>query len=207
MDLESIDEIFSDTPENVLALVSGIAIIITVIFFIYAVIPHSGIILFSFLSLLICFSAPIFFRLSDMTIIPDVVGWLLTGVAIAGYGWIIFHVGYYVDVLSLKFVIPSGLLGFASGQPLTRGVLIPLFGGGGYGTVGSDVEIEEEEEFEEGEEDLEEFDEFEEESEDEYGEEEFEHELDVDEELNEDFTESDEIEKEEDFSEEKDKAW
>ncbi|MEF8874591.1 MAG: hypothetical protein V5A88_07985, partial [Candidatus Thermoplasmatota archaeon] len=134
MDLEEIDELFSEVSEEILALVSGIAIIITVIFFIYAVAPlyevYSDIVLFSFLSLLVCFSAPIFFRLPDMSAVPDVVGWMLTGVTIAGFGWIIFHVGYYIDVLGLKLIIPSGLLGFASSLPLTQGVLIPLLGEG-----------------------------------------------------------------------------
>ncbi len=158
MDLEDLDEIFSEFSEGTLALVSGISIIITIIFFIYAVIPlyenHAFIVLLSFLALVVCFSAPVFFRLADITIVPDVLGWLLAGVSIAIFGWIIFHGGYYVDVFSLQYIIPSGLFGFASSLPLTKGVLLPLFGEGEFETfktdegMGEDFEDMEEETYE-----------------------------------------------------------
>jgi len=156
MDMESLDDILSEFSEGVYALVSGIVIIITIIFFIYAVVPlyehHSFLVLLSFLSFLVCFSAPIFFRLSEITLIPEVVGWLLAGISIALFGWIIFHGGYYLDegVFSLQYIVPCGLFGFASSLPLTKGVLLPLFGEGELGTFGTDLDIEDE--FEETEE-------------------------------------------------------
>ncbi len=155
MDLESLDELFSEFSEGIFALISGISIIITVIFFIYAVLPlyenHAFIVLLSFLALLVCFSAPIFFQLSEITLVPEVLGWLLAGISIALFGWVIFHGGYYVDVLSLQYIIPSGLLGLASSLPLTKGVLLPLFGGGGLEVLESDSEVDEDlEELEEG---------------------------------------------------------
>ncbi len=149
MDLEDIENLFSDVSEGVQALISGVALIITLIFFVYAVIPiygdHPNVVLFSLLSLLVCFLAPFFFRLPDMTLVPDVLGWLLTGIAIAIFGWIIFHAGYYIDILSLGYILPSGLLGFASSLPLTEGVLIPLYGGEVTGTFKEDLEAEEDE--------------------------------------------------------------
>ena len=149
MDMESLDDLFSEFSEGIYALVSGIVIIITIIFFIYAVVPlyehHFLIVLLSFLSFLVCFSAPIFFRLSDITLIPEVVGWLLAGISFALFGWVIFHGGYYLDegVLSLQYIIPSGLFGFASSLPLTKGVLLPLFGGGELEHFETERDIEE----------------------------------------------------------------
>ncbi|MBS3789807.1 MAG: hypothetical protein KGY66_02720 [Candidatus Thermoplasmatota archaeon] len=149
MDLKEIDEIFSEFSEEVLALVSGIAMIITVIFFIYAVMPlygdHAIFFWFSLLALLVCFTIPIFFRLSDLTLVPEVVSWLLTGITIAIFGWIIFHAGYYENIRSLSYIIPSGLLGFASSFPLTKGVLVPLVGEGELEILEIDDEIEEDE--------------------------------------------------------------
>ncbi|MEF8832309.1 MAG: hypothetical protein V5A66_02185 [Candidatus Thermoplasmatota archaeon] len=148
MDMEEIDDLLSEFSEGTFALVSGIAIIITIIFFIYAVVPlygeHTFIVLLSFLSLLACFCSPIFFRLSKITLAPDVVGWLLAGITIAIFGWLIFHGAYYVDILSLQYIIPSGLFGFASSLPLTKGVLLPLFAEGELGTFETDLETEEE---------------------------------------------------------------
>ncbi|GEM_PF-2027282 len=157
MGLEDVDEIFSEVSEEVLALVSGIAIIITIIFFIYAVVPlyedHSTIVLFSLLSLIVCFAGPVLFRLPEMSSVPEVVGWMMTGITIAGFAWIIFHVGNYIDLLGLKVIIPSGLLGFASSLPLTQGVLLPLLGEGMFEMFETDMEEDEfeEEEFEEDE--------------------------------------------------------
>jgi len=160
MDIESLDDFFSEYSEEVFALLSGIVIIITIIFFIYGVRPlwdpHSLIVLLSLLSFLVCFSAPIFFRLSDMTLVPDVVGWLLGGVSIALFGWVIFHGGYYLRevVLTFQYIVPSGIFGFLSSFPLTKGVFIPLFGEGDLSAFGIESEDEEdfEEEFEETEE-------------------------------------------------------
>ncbi len=150
MDMESLDEILSEFSEGTYALVSGISIIITIIFFIYAVVPlyenHAFLVLLSFLALIVCFFAPIFFRLADITLVPDVVGWLLAGVSIALFGWIIFHAGYYIDTLSLQYIIPSGLFGFASSLPLTKGVLLPLFGTGDLETLETEEDFEETEE-------------------------------------------------------------
>ncbi|MFW5945513.1 MAG: hypothetical protein ACOCSJ_02825 [Candidatus Natronoplasma sp.] len=147
MDLESLDELFSEFSEGIYALMSGISIIITVIFFIYAVIPlydnYAFIVLLSSLALLVCFGAPIFFQLSEMTLVPDVVGWLLAGISIALFGWVIFHGAYYVDILSLQYIIPSGLLGLASSLPLTKGVLLPLFGEGEFEVLETESEVDE----------------------------------------------------------------
>ncbi|MFW5907154.1 MAG: hypothetical protein ACOCTR_02215 [Candidatus Natronoplasma sp.] len=175
MDLGDISDPFSDMSEEVLALLSGVAMIITFIFFTYAIVPlygdHSWVVWFSLLSLFVCFGVPIFLNLSDITLVPDMVGWLLSGIMLALFGWIIFHAGYYEDVLSLQYIIPSGLLGFSSSYPLTKGVLVPLLGEGAWDVFESEEEFEEEEleeeeefdeEFEE-EEELEEFEEFEEE--------------------------------------------
>jgi len=159
MDLEELDDYLSEFSEGTYALISGISIIITVIFFIYAVVPlyedYAFIVLLSFLALLVCFCAPIFFRLADITLLPEVLGWLLAGIAIALFGWIIFHAGYYIDTLSLQYVIPSGLFGFASSLPLTKGVLLPLFGEGELGTFESELEVDEETEGEEYEDQIE----------------------------------------------------
>ncbi len=148
MELKKIEDIFSEMSEGLQALISGVVLIITAIFLIYAVFPiygdHPIIVLFSILALVVCFLAPVFFRLPEMTLVPDVVGWLLTGVSIAIFGWIIFHGGYFIDIVSLRYIFPAGLLGFASSIPLTEGVLLPL-----YGERSAHMFQEEEDEFEE----------------------------------------------------------
>ncbi|MFP4000665.1 MAG: hypothetical protein ACLFU5_02045 [Thermoplasmata archaeon] len=156
MDLSGIEDLFSEISEGLLALISGIAIIITVIFFVYAIIPLYGdqnsIVWFSLLSLLVCFLTPVFFRTPDMSTVPDVLGWLMAGITIALFGWMVFHTGYYINFSGLGYIIPSGLLGFASGLPLTEGVLIPLFSGEGlraFEFSGKSEKDEDEEDFEE----------------------------------------------------------
>lgn len=151
MKFGELEEVFSEVSEGVQALLSGISIIIAIIFFIYAVFPlygeHTNIVLFSILSLFVCFSAPLFFRLPKMSMLPEVIGWLLTGITLAAFGWIIFHATYYIAFSSLGYIVPSGLFGFASSLPLTKGVLMPLYGG--ERSESYDIEEEEEEEFEE----------------------------------------------------------
>ncbi len=146
MGLEKIDEVLSDMSEGILALVSGIAIIITITFIIYEVGPllddKSGIFAFSLISLLVCVVSSISFYLSDITLLPDVGGKLITGLTLALFGVILFHVGNTYGASELPVVILTGSLGFASSLPLVKGVLIPVFGDEAY------LDTEEDESFE-----------------------------------------------------------
>lgn len=152
MDVEDLDDVFSESSEGLLALISGIAIIITITFFIYEIVPffsdHPMIFLFSVSSLIVCVVSSISFYLSDITLLPDVLGKLITGLTITIFAVVLFHVGRTYGMSSLPEVVLIGFLGFASALPLARGVLIPLFGEGEVFEVS-----ESEEEFEDIEED------------------------------------------------------
>ncbi len=161
MDLEEIDEYLSDMSEGVMALISGIAIIITVTFFIYTIWPlwdqgEGGLFAFSIVALIVTILSSIGIYLSDITFLPDVIGKLLTGLTIAIFGVIIFHVANAYGAGALPEVVLMGLLGFASALPLTKGVLIPLFSEEDFVTIGEDID-----DFEEGYEEPEETESFE----------------------------------------------
>ncbi len=132
MDTEAMDDFFSDFSEGMLALVSGIAIIITITFFIYEIIPlfsdEPMVFTFSIFSLIVCVAASISFYLSDITLLPDVVGKLITGLSITIFAVILFHIGNSYGISALPEVVLIGLLGFVSALTLSKGVLIPLFG-------------------------------------------------------------------------------
>ncbi len=203
MDWENLDDAFSEFSDGMLALLSGIAIIITITFIIYEVWPllsdQRMIFVFSISALIVSVVASISFYLSSITMLPDVVGKLITGLTVAIFGVILFHVSRTYGISSLPEIVLLGFLGFASALPLAKGVLVPLLGEDTtFEVSGSDEEefedIEEEElEGIEGDED--EF-EYEIEEDIEGDEDEFEYEID---EVGED---AEEPEEEEDFSQE-----
>lgn len=154
MNLEDIDEFLSDMSEGVMALVSGVAIIITVTFFIYTVWPlwdqgEAGLFAFSIVALVVTIISSIGLYLSDITFLPDVLGKLITGLTAAIFGVVIFHVANTYGAGALPEVILMGFLGFASALPLTKGVLIPLLGEEEFMTTGEELEDFEEGGFEE----------------------------------------------------------
>ncbi len=141
MDLESIEGYFS---EGTLALMSGVAIIVTITFFIYEIIPlfsdRPMIFMFSVIALIVCVISSISFYLFEITLLSDVIGKLLTGLTVTIFAVILFHVGRAYGISSLPEVALIGFLGFASTLPLTRGVLIPLFGHGVSESSGKEFE-------------------------------------------------------------------
>jgi len=132
MNFESIDDLFSEFSEGMLALMSGIAIIITITFFIYEIGPlfseERTIFMFSIFALIVCIVSSISFYLAEITLLPDVIGKLLTGLTITIFAVILFHVGRSYGISSLPEIVFIGFLGFVSALTLTRGVLVPLFG-------------------------------------------------------------------------------
>jgi len=154
MDVESLDDYFSEFSESILAILAGVVIIITIWFFIEAVIPlwsdNSILLIYAFVLLFVGVIAPIAFYISELTLWPDLVGKLITGITGAIFLVLIIQVITSHDSSKLPEIVFSGLLGLSSSLLLTRGVLVPL--------LGTETYLERSETFEEGLEETEESD-------------------------------------------------
>ncbi|MFO7991277.1 MAG: hypothetical protein R6U61_03160 [Thermoplasmata archaeon] len=169
MDLYDLD-IFERYSTGTFALISGMAIIGTVTYFIYVIMGlEQWVFFYSVLAFILgVFIAPFFF-LEDLTGSSDIIGKFLSGVVAAAIVWIGYQSGTSQNLsgieLTLYIVLPA-IFTFITSLLLTRGVLVPMIEGGelGGGREWSGTDYEEDEwEEEEFDEDIE--DEYEEETE------------------------------------------
>ena len=158
MDLDDLD-IFSRYSVGTFALISGMAIIGSITYFIYVIFGHVNTSLFFYsvipfgLGILI----PPFFFLEDLTETSDIFGKFLSGTVVAVMVWIAFPAGTQAGsgLTSLEFVnfiVLPGIFTFITSLLVFRGVAVPLieekeFGDSG-GWTGIELEDEDEEEFE-----------------------------------------------------------
>jgi len=158
MDLDDLD-IFSRYSVGTFALISGMAIIGSITYFIYVIFGHVNTSLFFYsvipfgLGILI----PPFFFLEDLTEISDIFGKFLSGTVVAVMVWIAFHAGTQAGLgltsfEFVKFIVLPGIFTFITSLLLFRGVAVPLieereFGDSG-GWTGIELGEEDEEEFE-----------------------------------------------------------
>ncbi len=139
------DKFFSKFSEGILAILAGISIIITISFFVYVVgqfLPDKQwLFVFSLIAVIVGVIAPISFYISELTVWPDLLGKLITGITIALLAVLLVNVYLSYEVGELLRVFLSGILGLFSSLLLVRGVLVPLYG--------SEVEFESSETIEE----------------------------------------------------------
>jgi len=132
MDMESLDDFFSEFSEGMMAILAGVVIIITIWFLIETVIPlwsdKTILLVYAFVLLFVGVLAPIAFYISELTVWPDLVGKLITGIAIAIFIVLIIQVVTSHGSSELPEIVFSGLLGLSSSLLMTRGVLVPLLG-------------------------------------------------------------------------------
>ncbi len=163
MDME---DFFSESSEGLLAILAGIAIIITISFFVYVVgqhIPDEPILfVFPLVAVIVGALAPISFYISELTTWPDLIGKLVTGITIAILVVLIINMNMSYEVSDLIEVLLSGVLGLSSSLLLVRGVLVPIYGeemefessGSSRESFGESFDEEIEEDFETEEEDM-----------------------------------------------------
>lgn len=162
MDLDDLD-IFSQYSVGTFALISGMAIIGTITYFIYVIFPYTNdpIFFYSVIPFGLGILIPPFFFLDDLTETSDIFGKFLAGTVVAVMVWIAFHSGTQanLDLSNLEFVkliVLPGIFTFITSLLLFRGVAVPLieegrFGGGSGEWEGIEFDEEDEEEFEESE--------------------------------------------------------
>ncbi len=129
MDIENILSRYSD---ELLAIFSGIVIIFTIYFFLTVVVPlwseKSSLVIFSLITLIVGVIIPLSFYISDVTVWPDPVGKMITGISIAIFLILVIHISLSYGTSNLGEVLFSGLLGLSSSLLLVRGVLVPMMG-------------------------------------------------------------------------------
>ncbi len=159
MDLDDLD-IFSQYSVGTFALISGMAIIASITYFIYVIFEHVGtsIFFYSVIPFGLGILIPPFFFLDDLTETSDIFGKFLSGTVVAVMVWIGFHAGTQAELdfaNSLEFImliVLPGIFTFITSLLLFRGVAVPLieereFGGDSGEWTG--IELEEDEEIEE----------------------------------------------------------
>lgn len=129
MDLE---RVLSKYSQELLAIFSGIVIIFTIWFFIYQVTPlwseNRWLVVFSLVALIMGVIIPTSFYISEITLWPDPVGKLITGISIAIFIILINQVSISYGTTHIGEVLFTGLLGLSSSLLTVRGVLVPMFG-------------------------------------------------------------------------------
>ena len=155
MDLDDLD-IFEQYSSGTFALVSGMAIIGIVTYFIYVILGlrdgQEMIFFFSILAFTLGIFIPIFFFMEELGGSSDILGKFLSGIIVAAIVWISYHnynaEGLNGTELSIYIILPA-FFTFMTSLILVKGVVMPLleeggFGGGGWSGVKEDYEIEEE---------------------------------------------------------------
>lgn len=163
-------EIFSRYSPGAFALVSGAAMIGTIFYIIWVILPtlnsDSYVFLFSMLSLIFCAIAPPLYYLDELSDYSDVIGKFTSGAALMVFGVLLIQVINVYPISLSRFFYPlpriiiTGLLALLTSFIWIRGVVVPLSGD------------EYEEEYEEEEEEIDEFEEDFEKEEDRFPEEE-----------------------------------
>lgn len=159
MDLDDLD-IFDRYSTGTFALISGMAIIGIVTYFLYVILPlldgQQMVFFFSVLAFVFGIFIPLFFFMEDLGGSSDILGKFLAGIVVAAIVWISYHnyntEGLDGTGLSLYIVLPS-IFTFFTSLTLVKGVVISLieeggFGGGGWEGIEEDYEEEEEDDYE-----------------------------------------------------------
>ncbi len=166
MDLDDLD-IFDRYSTGTFALISGMAIIGIVTYFLYVILPlldgRQMVFFFSVLAFVFGIFIPMFFFMEDLGGSSDILGKFLAGTVVAAIIWISYH-NYNTEgldglELGLYIVLPA-VFTFWTSLTLVKGVVIPLleeggFGGGGWEGVEEDYEEEEDYDYDVEDDDLE----------------------------------------------------
>ncbi len=150
MDLYDLD-IFDRYSTGTFALISGMAIIGTVTYFIYVIMGlGEWVFFYSVLAFILgVFIAPFFF-LEELTGSSNILGKFLSGIVAAAIVWVGYQSGTSQNLSSIKltlYIVLPAIFTFITSLILTRGVLVPLIEegelGGGKEWSGTDYEEDE----------------------------------------------------------------
>jgi len=135
IDLEDLD-IFYKYDAGTFSLISGMFMIATVTYIIYAVSPKatdSTIFYYSLVSLILMVATPLLFYLSNLIEFSEIVGKFSSGLCLAGFGTLLYHGARYLDIGSWFYPIPriflTGVLGFITSFLFVRGVAVQMVEG------------------------------------------------------------------------------
>ncbi|MGM0404556.1 MAG: hypothetical protein ACQEQM_00245 [Thermoplasmatota archaeon] len=158
VDWEDID-IFHKYDAGSFALVSGMFMIATATYMIYAVSPRatgdSTVFYYALVALLLTASSPALFYLGTLMNFSDIIGKFSSGITLAIFGTLIYHVTQTMVIERWLYPIPrifiTGILGFITSFLFIRGVAVQLVEQREETLLDEEFE-DEEEEFEEVEE-------------------------------------------------------
>jgi len=135
IDLDDLD-IFYKYDAGTFSLISGMFMIATVTYIIYAVSPkatNTTIFYYSLVALILMVATPLLFYLSNLIEFSEIIGKFSSGICLAAFGTLIYHVTQYMDIGSWLYPIPriflTGVLGFITSFLFVRGVAVQMIEG------------------------------------------------------------------------------
>ncbi len=149
-------DIFHKYDAGTFALISGMFMIATATYIIYAVSPRatgdSTVFYYALIALLLTASSPLMFYLGTLVNFSDIIGKFSSGITLAIFGTLIYHVTQSPIIGDWLYPIPrifiTGILGFITSFLFIRGVAVQLVEQREEALLDEEFE-EDEEEFEE----------------------------------------------------------
>ncbi len=151
VDLDDIN-IFEKYDSGTFALISGMFMIATATYIIYFVSPkaidNTSVFYYAMISLVLTVFTPVLFYMSTLVDFSEIIGKFLSGITLAVFGTLIYHVSQEMDIGTWFYPIPrillTGIFGFITSFLFIRGVAVQKIEENEEW-----IEMEEEEEFEE----------------------------------------------------------
>ncbi|MFO7792244.1 MAG: hypothetical protein R6W73_04575 [Candidatus Saliniplasma sp.] len=132
IDLEDLD-IFYKYDTGTFALISGMFMIATATYIIYGVSPKvtgETIFYYAMAALTLTVLTPILFYLSALIEFSEIVGKFSSGITLAVFGTLIYHMTQSIEIGEWLYPIPriivTGILGFATSFLFVRGVAVQM---------------------------------------------------------------------------------
>lgn len=127
-------DIFEKYDTGTFALVSGMAMIATATFIIYAVSPKATgdttTFYYAMIALCLTVLSPFLFYLGTLVDFPDILGKFTSGITLAVFGTLIYHVSQSMAIGEWLYPIPriffTGIFGFITSFLFFRGVAVQL---------------------------------------------------------------------------------
>ncbi len=132
IDMDDLD-IFYKYDAGTFSLISGMFMIITVTYIIYAVSPKATdttVFYYSIIGMALMVAAPVLFYISAIIEFHEILGKFSSGICLAAFGTLIYHVTQYFDIGSWLYPVPrifvTGVLGFITSFLFVRGVGVQM---------------------------------------------------------------------------------